>query len=216
MKNFGLADWAIAALGTHDFATMRRVAVHAEELLDRPRLCETLDEAVADCAWVVGTSSRAPPGKRRLTPAAVAAEALAGPERGTTAIVFGDERSGLTNAEIDRCHDLSAVPTDPEQPSLNLAQAVLVYAYELRRAAGPQQGASAVGADPGARGPGATDAELRALEEVLRTALRERGFLAGPERHAVRDLLTPLVRARLSPREVRLWIAALRTLGRSG
>src|SRR5512141_2120351 len=116
MKNFGLADWAIAALGTHDFATMRRVAVHAEELLDRPRLCETLDEAVADCAWVVGTSSRAPPGKRRLTPAQVAAEALAGAGRGPTALVFGDERSGLTNAEIDRCHDLSAVPTDPAQP----------------------------------------------------------------------------------------------------
>jgi tRNA C32,U32 (ribose-2'-O)-methylase TrmJ len=58
MKNFGLADWAIAELGTHDFATARRVAVHAEDLLDRPRLVRTLDEAVADCAWVVGTSSR--------------------------------------------------------------------------------------------------------------------------------------------------------------
>jgi tRNA/rRNA methyltransferase len=205
MKNFGLADWAIAALGTHDFATMRRVAVHAEELLDRPRLCETLDEAVADCTWVVGTSSRAPPGKRRLTPAEVAVEALAAAGRGPTAIVFGDERSGLTNAEIDRCHDLSAVPTDPAQPSLNLAQAVLVYAYELRRAAVPP---------PAPAPPGATDAELRGLEDALREALRARGFLAGPERHAVRDLLTPLVRARLSPREARLWVAALRTLGR--
>ncbi|HSN91798.1 MAG TPA: TrmH family RNA methyltransferase, partial [Anaeromyxobacteraceae bacterium] len=43
MKNFGLSDWAIAALGTHDLAAARRVAVHAEELLDRPRLVGTLD-----------------------------------------------------------------------------------------------------------------------------------------------------------------------------
>jgi tRNA/rRNA methyltransferase len=217
MKNFGLSDWAIAALGTHDFATARRVAVHAEELLDRPRLCTTLDEAVADCAWVVGTSSRAPPGKRRLAPAAVATEVLAGAGRGQTALVFGDERSGLTNAELDRCHDVSAVPSDPAQPSLNLAQAVLVYAYELRRAAAPvagPEGPRGPGAAPGAAGPGASDGALRGLEEALRGALRDRGFLAGPERHAVRDLHATLVRARLSPREVRLWTAALRTLGR--
>jgi tRNA/rRNA methyltransferase len=170
---------------------------------------------------VVGTSSRAPPGKRRLGPAAVAAEALAGAGRGQTALVFGDERSGLTNAELDRCHDVSAVPSDPAQPSLNLAQAVLVYAYELRRATAPGT-APGPGPDgppgsrpaPGATGPGASDGELRGLEEALRGALRDRGFLAGPERHAVRDLHSTLVRARLSPREVRLWTAALRTLGR--
>jgi tRNA C32,U32 (ribose-2'-O)-methylase TrmJ len=58
MKNVGLDDWGVVALGTHDFAAARRVAVHAEELLDRPRVCATIGEAVADCAWVVGTSSR--------------------------------------------------------------------------------------------------------------------------------------------------------------
>jgi tRNA/rRNA methyltransferase len=209
MKNFGVADWAIAELGTHDFATARRVAVHAEELLDRPRLVRTLDEAVADCAWVVGTSSRAVRGKRRLTPAEVAREALARAEEGRTALVFGDERSGLTNAEIHRCHDLSAIPAGVDQPSLNLAQAALVYCYELRRAAleaGP--------ARPRAVAEGATDAEVAALEEALREALRGAGFLAGPERHAVRDLVAGLRRARLSRREARLWVAALRTLGR--
>src|SRR5512144_1739707 len=102
MRNFALEDWAIVRLRTHDFAAARRVAVHAEELLDRPRLVSTLDDAVADCAWVVGTSSRRVRGKRRLVPAEVAAEVLArAPAR--TALVFGEERSGLTNAEIDRC-----------------------------------------------------------------------------------------------------------------
>jgi tRNA/rRNA methyltransferase len=210
MKNFGVDDWAIASLGTHDFAAMRRVAVHAEDLLDRPRLVETLDEAVADCAWVVGTSSRAVKGKRRLAPADVAREALARAAEGRTAIVFGDERSGLTNDEVHRCHDLSAIPTAAAQPSLNLAQAVLVYCYELRQAA------LAATPAPARRPPeGATDAELAALEEALRTALRRGGFLAGPERHAVRDLVAALRRGRPSRREARLWLAALRTLGRN-
>ena len=210
MKNFGLADWAIAELGTHDFATARRVAVHAEDLLDRPRLVRTLDEAVADCAWVVGTSSRKVRGKRRLAPAELAREALDRAPAGRTAIVFGDERSGLTNDEVHRCHDLSVIPTDDAQPSVNLAQAVLLYAYELRRAA-LEAGASAPAAAPA----GASDAELAALEDALRTALRTGGFLAGPERHAVRDLVAPLRRARLTRKEARLWAAALRTMARN-
>jgi tRNA/rRNA methyltransferase len=210
MKNFGLADWAIAELGTHDFETARRVAVHAEELLDRPRVVRTLDEAVADCAWVVGTSSRRVRGKRRLSPTEVAREALARSAEGRTAIVFGDERSGLTNADVDRCHDLSAIPTADAQPSMNLAQAVVVYAWELRRAALEAEAA----ARPPAAPSGATDAELATLEDALRGALRGAGFLTGPERHAVRDLVAGLRRARLSRREARLWLAAMRTLGR--
>lgn len=213
MKNFGLADWAIAELGTHDFEAARRVAVHAEELLDRPRVVRSLDEAVADCAWVVGTSSRRVRGKRRLSPPEVAREALARTAEGRTALVFGDERSGLTNADVDRCHDLSVIPTAEGQPSMNLAQAVVVYAWELRRAA---LEAAAAARPPGTPAPaGATDAELAAVEDALRAALRGAGFLAGPERHAVRDLASALRRARLSRREARLWLAALRTLGRT-
>lgn len=209
MKNFGLDDWAIAALGTHDFAAARRVAVHAEDLLDRPRLVETLGEALADCAWVVGTSSRRVRGKRRLSPADVAREALERAPEGRTALVFGDERGGLSNAEIARCHDLSTIPAAEAQPSLNLAQAVAVYAWELREA-------SLAGAPATARRPasGATDAELERIEAALRAALRASRFLAGPERHAVRDLLAPLRRARLSRREARLWLSALVALGR--
>jgi tRNA/rRNA methyltransferase len=213
MRNLGLEDWAVAALGTYDFAAARRVAVHAEDLLDRPRVVATLDEAVADCAWVVATSSRRVRGKRHLAPDAVAREAVARAGEGTTAIVFGDERGGLTNAEIERCDDISAIPSAEAQPSLNLAQAVLVYAWELRRA-GLDAGAG--GARRRAAAPGATDAELTAVEGALRGALRAGGFLAGPERHAVKDLAATLRRARLSRREARLWLAALRTLGRRG
>ena len=207
LRNFGLEDWAIVELGTHDFATARRVAVHAEDLLDRPWLVRSLDEAVGDCAWVVGTSSRAVAGKRRLGPDAVAREAVARSAGGRTAIVFGDERSGLTNEEIRRCHDLSAIPSAPAQPSLNLAQAVVVYAHALRAAA-------LEAAPPRAAAPGATDAELGAVEGALRELLRAGGFLAGPERHAVRDLVATLRRGHLSRREARLWTTALRAIRR--
>jgi tRNA/rRNA methyltransferase len=209
MRNFELDDWAIVELGTHDFSTARRVAVHAEELLDRPRLCRTLDEAVEDCAWVVATSARKVRGKRRLLPEEVAREAAA-LAPGRTALVFGEERSGLTAAEIDRCHDLSAAPTGEAQPSLNLAQAVLLYAYEARRAAGL--------APRGKAGALATDGQVAAVEEALRAALGGAGFLtsggAGGERHAIRDLAAVLRRGRPSPREARLWESALRAVAK--
>jgi tRNA/rRNA methyltransferase len=216
MRNFELGDWAIVELGTHDFATARRVAVHAEELLDRPRLCATLDEAVADCAWVVGTSARTTRGRRWRCPEEVGRGAM---ERrpGRTALVFGEERSGLTAAELDRCHERSTIPAGAAQPSLNLAQAVLLYAWEVRRAwtAAPEEGGAG---RPHRHGDGAaplaTDAQLQAVEGALREALRAGGFLAGPERHAVRDLAGVLRRGRPSPREARLWETALRSVGR--
>jgi tRNA/rRNA methyltransferase len=209
MKNFGIDEWAIVALRTHDFGPARRVAVHAEELLDRPRLCATLEEAVGDCAWVVGTSSRRLRGRPRLAPAEVAREVMARAP-GRTALVFGDERSGLTNDEVLRCHDLSAIPTDAAQPSLNLAQAVLVYCYALRDVALARM----VRPRPPRAAP-ATDAEISSVEGALRDLLRAGGFLAGPERHAVRDLADTLRRSRLSRREARLWLAALRRVARN-
>ena len=203
MANFDLQDWAIVSLGTHDFATARRVAVHAETLLDRPRLVSSLDEAVADCAWVVGTSGRV--GGRLLSPAEVARGAAARAP-GLTAIVFGEERSGLTAAELARCHARSTIPTGEVQPSLNLAQAVLLYAYEARRAAGVVA--------PGRQGAFATDADLQRVEEALRSVLQSGRFLGAEERHALGDLVAVLRRARPSPREARLWETALRTVRR--
>jgi len=217
MRNFGLEDWAMAAPGTRDLAAARRVAVHAEDLVDRLRIVGTLDEAVADCAWVVGTTSRRLRRKRRLDPEDLAREAVARATAGRTAIVFGDERSGLTKEELRRCDDLSAIPADARQPSLNLAQAVLVYAWELSRAGAGGRAAPADGpgsAAGGRRAAGATDEELLAVEDALRRALRGAGFLAGPERHAVRDLAASLRRGRPTRREARLWLAALRTVGR--
>jgi len=129
--------------------------------------------------------------------------------QGPVALVFGDERSGLTNAEVERCHDLSAVPTAPEQPSINLAQAVLLYAYEVRVAL-----LEASAPPPGPLPAAATDAELAQVESALDTTLGAGGFLVDeqPGRTALRDLFAPLRRSRLTRKEARLWLAALHTL----
>ncbi|MBS2027960.1 MAG: TrmJ/YjtD family RNA methyltransferase [Deltaproteobacteria bacterium] len=209
MRNFGLATWTLVDPRTLDFAAARRVAVHSEEILDKPQLVPSLDEAVSRAAWVVGTSSRKVPGVPVFTPrefaAAAAERAQAGQE---IALVFGDERAGLSNEEVARCHALSRVPVDEAQPSINLAQSVGIYAYELRQALlAPRE------ATPR---PAATDAELQQLEAKLVDALAAVHFV-DPEnpRHAVRDLARAFQRAQLSPRELRLWIAALSKIAKS-
>lgn len=207
MKNFGLREWIWVRSIPADLEPARRLAVHAADLLEAARLADSLEAATADCVWVVGTSSRHVSGKRRLSPREAARALVERAAHGPVALVFGDEENGLSNAEVDRCHALSAAPTATEQPSLNLAQAVLLYAYELRLAA--------LDADPPAVAPLpalATASELDRVEEALRGLLAEARFLdATGERHAVRDLMAPLARAHLTRAEARLWLAALST-----
>jgi TrmH family RNA methyltransferase len=212
MKNCGLSEWTWVHPEAEDLAPARRLAVHAEDVLESARRADSLEEAVADCVWVVGTSSRKVEGKRRLSPRAVAEELVQRAAQGPVALVFGDERSGLTNAEVERCHDLSAVPTAPEQPSINLAQAVLVYAYELRMAS------LAASPPPAAPLPvAASDAELAQVESALEESLVAGGFLVDAQprgRSGLRDLFAPLRRSRLTRKEARLWLAALHTLAK--
>lgn len=204
LKNMGLSDWAIVDSQVRDLTAAERMAVQAEDVLAARREVATLDEAVSDRAWVVGTSSRKVKGKRRLSPREFAAEALT---RGDVAIVFGDERSGMTNEEVDRCHDLSAIPTDDAQPSVNLAQSVLLYAWELRMAS-----LAALERSPAPRAAAATDEQLSRLHEALKVLLANGGFLQDEGRPAVKQLMAPLIRSRLTKAEAQLWMAAVKSL----
>ena len=132
MRCAGISRWAIVDPHTLDFDSARRVAVHAEDLLDRPRLCKSLAEALEGCALSVGTTARPRPERPLITPREAAAKLLQA--RGEIAVVFGDERAGLTAEEVEAVDLLSSIPSDPAQPSWNLAQAIAVYAYELRMA----------------------------------------------------------------------------------
>ncbi len=208
MKNFELSSWVLVDPRTLDFHAARRVAVHSEELLDRPRIVADWEAAIAGSAWVVGTSSRMVPGVPTLDSRAFAEQALVHAAAGrTVSLVFGDERIGMTNDELSRCHALARIESGAAQPSLNLAQALTVFAYELKM--------SARSATPRPPTPTATDDELMKLEEMLGKALITGGFL-DPQapRHATRDLMRALQRAQLQPGEWRLWMTALGVLAR--
>jgi TrmH family RNA methyltransferase len=197
----GIPRWAIVDPRTLDFETARRVAVHAEELLDKPRVCATLREALAGCALSVGTTARPRQERPLLTPREAAQRLVAA--RGEVAVVFGDERSGMTSEEVDAVDLLATIPGSPEQPSWNLAQAVAIFAYEIRTAA--------MAAEP--RPPSARDeAEPGALAAVDRALAEATETLGKPG--ARRRLFRALARARLGPREAALWTAFLRAITR--
>lgn len=116
-----------------DQATSR--AAGAESVLDAARVVATLEEAVADCAWVVAASARPRHlGDEPLQPTEAATRLIVAAQDAEVALVFGSERTGLTNDELERCHAQTLVPANPAYASLNLAAAVQLYAWELRKA----------------------------------------------------------------------------------
>jgi TrmH family RNA methyltransferase len=120
-----------------DIAELRKMAVRADGLYDRRREFATLAEAVSDCVAVACTSAR--DGFYRdhaRTPRDWAPDLLAKTAEGPVALVFGSENKGLDNDDLKLATHMLRIPTDPGYSSLNLAQAVLLCAYELFVAAG--------------------------------------------------------------------------------
>src|SRR5438067_13153301 len=138
MRNRGLSQLVLVAPEADPNAReARQLSTRGESILDQVRVVTTLDEAVGDCSFVAGTSARVGGSFRRQSvgpPDVVMPRLVAAMQSGRAAIVFGPEPSGLSDAEVTRCHYLLHVPTDPAYPSLNLAQAVAICLYELRRA----------------------------------------------------------------------------------
>ena len=133
MKNMGLTDLMLVnpLHFPHDDATAR--ASGAEDVLDAARVVDSLEEALRDCNYVAGASARSRTiGWPAMAPRDCANKLLVESQHGQVAAVFGPEKSGLTNEDIDRCHTLLTIPTSPDFSSLNLAMAVQVICYELR------------------------------------------------------------------------------------
>jgi tRNA/rRNA methyltransferase len=143
--NIGSTARAMKTMGLHRLYLVRpkhfpdgeanALAVNATDVLDCAVVTTTLEEAIADCQFVIGVT-----GKERalsqevMTVRAAAQQVHHIARQQQVALVFGTEMSGLSNAEADRCQVLATIPANPEYTSLNLAQAVQIMSYEVRMA----------------------------------------------------------------------------------
>jgi tRNA/rRNA methyltransferase len=191
MRNMGLSQLVLVD-PVADLADRQahQLSTHGEEILRRAGVVAKLGEAVADCVLVAGTSATTGGPVRRQSaglPDEVMPRLVEAAAAAPVALVFGPEPSGLTNAEVSRCHYLVTIPADPAYPSLNLAQAVAVCLYELRRA-WTRRTQPALAAEP----PASFAAQERMFDH-LRAALEEVHFLWGDNAdtlmHALRHLI---------------------------
>jgi len=136
MKTMGLQQLCLVTPQGYPSAEATIRASGADDILAQAQVFDNLSAAIRDCAYVIGTSARA----RNiawplLDPETAARKVLQQGEAGMpVALVFGPERTGLSNAELDLCHAVVTVPGNPVFPSLNLAAAVQIFCYELRKA----------------------------------------------------------------------------------
>jgi tRNA/rRNA methyltransferase len=202
MRNFGLTDLVLVspAADPRDLHA-RALATHGEEILDRCRVVADLGEAVADCVLIAATSARTGGLFRKQSvgaPDEILPHVVESLPSGPVALVFGPERTGLTNEEVSRCTYLIHVPTDADCPALNLAQAVAICLYELRRIVQRQTSAPA-------EQEVAPFAEQERMFAALRESLERIEYLFGPKADALMYGLRHLIgRARPSPMEVGL------------
>lgn len=200
MKTMGLSRLVLVAPEKAPDRDTVAMAAGADDLVDAAPVFATLAEAVADCQLVLGCTARS----RRvqleeLLPREAAARAVAAAGSAEVALVFGRERTGLENNELQLCHAAVHIPSDPAFSSLNLAAAVQVLSYELRIAA---LAASAPAAVPATLAP---HAELEGLFAQLADTLDAIDFHKGraPE-SAMRKLRRLYLKAGLDSAEVRL------------
>ena len=200
MKNMGFGDLALVKPQRFPDPQAEWRAAAANDVLEQARLFDRLEDAVADCVLVAGTSAR-----HRSLPwpmcdaEGFAAQAKVESVRGVVAVVFGRETSGLSNEELQHCHVHVAIPTNPAYPSLNLAMTVQIVAYELRKASSPAAPPTTSG-DDGWDRPPATAAQTTALLAHMERALRAIDF---QDTKAPRQTMTRLKRlfARVRPDE---------------
>lgn len=133
-KNMAINEMRIVGgQGIHLAKEARFVAHNAQDQLDRIQFFSSLESAVADADVVIGTTVRHRKIRAKYLPPDELKSHLIeqGSLDGRVMVLFGNEVTGLLNEELALCHLISSVPTAVAQPSLNLAQAVMIYAYEL-------------------------------------------------------------------------------------
>jgi tRNA (cytidine32/uridine32-2'-O)-methyltransferase len=203
IRTMGLRRLSLVAPHAFPHAEAIALASGANDVLDDAPIAPDLPAAIAECRLVRGATAR-----RRDVPMEeidareAAARALAAARAGReVALVFGNERTGLENDEIKRCHAAVLIPSDPAFASLNLAQAVQVLAYEVRMAV--LAGASPLPEQKSDRP--ASSAELDAFFEHLERTLEAIDFHKGRSPRTIMQRLRRLyLRAQPDQRELRI------------
>lgn len=231
IKNMGFSQLRLVNPRPFSPQELARIAHHAEDVIAAIRTYATLDEALADVVYVVGTSAIAHAGRplrRDIEP--LSRELMQKVLSGPVALLFGTEDDGLDNAALDRCHAIAALPTNPAYPALNLAQSVLLFLYEISRqrvpAALQESTGSQTPTSPTTTSPTTpvTQAQLEQLFTLGEQALAAISFFKYSPQVVMRTLRQVAYRAELQPQEAALLMAVTRQVlyvaerqaGRSG
>jgi tRNA (cytidine32/uridine32-2'-O)-methyltransferase len=202
-RNFGIERMRLVDPEVFDPWRIEGIAHNTADFVARIEIMPSLDAALADCVSSFVLTGRERAAKRRtLRPREAAAELVGELAAGPVAIVAGREDSGLTNAELDLCRTVVTIATDPSHPSLNLAQAVAIMAYEVWNA----RGGEALPLKPPRKAAApATSAQLEELFTDWHQALWAIDFFKTRRSESVmRSLREILYRADLDGREASL------------
>ena len=204
MANMGLERLTVVDPAEFDPWRITGIAHRTGHIVDAATLAGSLEEALADTTYVVGTSARPRTAQRNYRrPRDLAPRILRRARHGRVAIVFGREDRGLSNEALDLCHEVMVIPTAPEHSSLNLAQAVLLVAYELFLA-GAGRPAEPLPTGKRSLGPATTE-ELEEMYQALQAGLNRAGFFKARKAESVmRILRTVFGRTTLDTHEARL------------
>jgi len=217
MANFGLSDLRLVnPREGWPSDKARAAASRADHVIDAARVFGSIAEAVAGLGFVFASTARAREVAKPVSgPREAAAESRRLLAAGTgVGFLFGRERAGLTNEEVSLADRILTLPVEPGFSSLNIAQAVLIVAYEWRLA-GVADEAAALPFDGGIA-PRADRADLVRLFDHLEAALDAAGFFRPPEKraHMMLALRSMLQRAALTDQEVRTLRGAIAALER--
>ncbi len=223
MKNMGLQHLTLVNPDKYPHPEAQWRAVSAVDVLDNAQVFATVEEAIADCQFVVGTSARSRRIPWPILPPRECAEQMVSTAGNSAkvAILFGREEHGLTNDELHSCHLHLSIPASEDYSSLNLAMAVQVVCYELRVAAETvRENAEQIMAnDPLSEWdqPFATGEEMAHLYEHLERTMIDLGFLVPSRPRQLMPRLQRLFnRARLDEMEVRILRGLLSAIDNKG
>lgn len=202
MKNFGFSDLWIVGRHPNLHPLAGWWASGADDVVENAHFAPTLHHAIADAHITVATTSA----RERTTPVDLTpvdvAQLFASIGEQTIALVFGREDKGLTREEVVQCQRTAVIPTNPGFPTMNLAQSVGVFCYELSTTAREPDGREL-----------ATAARIERLHERVQALLVEVGFLHGDNPYRVYDELRAIsARANLDGREATILLGIIRQI----